>query len=493
MKILFIHSIEDPLSIEKPLSSPMYIQFGISYLSSFLKQHNNDTKLMVLSRSFGNNNYDIIRKKIENFEPAIIGFYSIASQYSFISNIAKFIKLNYPEIFLVCGGPHATLNPDEVIKDSFDAICIGEGEKAILDLTCILKKNKFPTNIKNLWIKKGNIIEKNKTAPFYEKLDLLPLPDRTIWEEYIDYNPLFLEKNISILLGRGCPFNCAYCCNYALRKISDGKYVRFKSSKTIIEEIRSVHGTYPLERSIYFEIESFNADTKWAIELCNEIEKYNRSLEVPLAFGLNIRITANTNFDVLFEACKRANILDINVGLESGSERLRRQILNRNYSNHDIENIINSLKKYDLHFKFFAMIGIPGETIEDFKETLKICRIYQPEEVMLSIFYPYPGTELYDLCKKMGILQKNQYIKMEERRQATLNLPEFSKKQIQNSYIWFKYNVYKGFRSRVNLIKGVIINYLSLSPFISLMFIKYFRLRVDIKYKNYLKLHNLKN
>ena len=112
MKILFIYSVESALSIKKPLGSPLYIQFGISYLSSFLKQFNHDTKLLVLSRSFGNKNYDIIRKKIENFKPKIIGFYSVASQYKFISNISKFIKSNYPEIFLIIGGPHATLNPD---------------------------------------------------------------------------------------------------------------------------------------------------------------------------------------------------------------------------------------------------------------------------------------------------------------------------------------------------------------------------------------------
>ena len=78
MKILFIYSVESPFSIKKPLCAPRKIQFGISYLSSFLKQSNHDTKLLVLSRSFGNKNYNIIRKKIENFKPEIIGFYSVA-------------------------------------------------------------------------------------------------------------------------------------------------------------------------------------------------------------------------------------------------------------------------------------------------------------------------------------------------------------------------------------------------------------------------------
>jgi radical SAM superfamily enzyme YgiQ (UPF0313 family) len=482
MKILFIYSIENPLSVKKPLDTPLYTQFGISYISSFLKQFNHDTKLLLLSRSFGNKNYNIIRKKIENFKPKMIGFYSVASQYKFISNISKFIKSNYPEIFLIIGGPHATLNPDAVTNDNFDAICIGEGERPMLELTNMLEKNEFPSNIKNLWIIKDSIIEKNQMAPFYEKLDLLPFPDRTMWEKYIDYNP-DLENNVTILLGRGCPYSCPYCCNHAFRKITNGNYVRFRSPKNIIEEIKLMHEKYPLEKNIYLEVESFNVNNEWAIEVCNEIEKYNGSLETPLSFGLNVRIIANANFDILFEACKRANILDLNIGIESGSERVRKDILKRNYSNFDVINTINSAKKYGLSYNFFIMIGIPGETIEDFTKTIKICRIYQPKKIFLSIFYPYPGTDLYKLCEKMNFLQDKIDIKTEERKQATLNLPNFNKIQIQRSYILFNYNIYKGYKSRINLIKEVIVILLRFNSFINLILTKFFHSHLIIKLK----------
>ncbi len=484
MNVLFIFSFGRALSIEKPLGSPLYIQFGISYLSSLLKQHNHDTKLLIVSRSFGNKNYDIVRKKIEIFKPDIIGFYSVATQYKFISNISKFIKLNYPEIFLIIGGPHATLNPDKVVKDSFDAICIGEGEEPMLELANMLQKNEFPSNIKNLWIKKDSILEKNQMAPFYEKLDLLPFPDRTIWEEYIDYVPNFVGNNISIILGRGCPYSCPYCCNHALRKITDGNYVRFRSPQNIIEEIKLVHEKYPLENNVFLEIESFNINKEWAIKVCNEIEKYNKSLVTPLSFGSNIRITPNANFEPLFEACRRANISPLNIGLESGSERVRKDILKRNYSNDDVIKTINLAKKYGLSYKFQVMIGIPGETIEDLKETIKICRICQPKEVLLYIFYPYPGTDLYELCKKMKLLQEQIDVKM-ERRQAIMNLPGFNKKQIQRSYRWFNYNVYKGYKPRVKLILKVIINFLNPNYFIAVLLAKFFRLYLIIRLKKY--------
>jgi radical SAM superfamily enzyme YgiQ (UPF0313 family) len=486
MNVLFIYSIENPLSVKKPLGTPVYSQPGISYISSFLKQFNHDIMLLILSRSFGNKNYNIVRKKIENFKPEIIGFYSVASQYKFISNISKFIKSNYPEIFLIIGGPHVTLNPEKITNDNFDAICIGEGERPMLELINMLEKNEFPSNIKNLWIIKDGIIEKNQMAPFYEKLDLLPFPDRTMWEEYIDYNPA-LENNVTILLGRGCPYSCPYCCNHALKKITNGNYVRFRSPRNIIEEIQLEHKEYPLENSFYLEVESFNINNEWAIEVCNEIEKYNGSLVKPLSFGLNIRILANADFDILFEACRRANILNLNIGIESGSERVRKDILKRNYSNDDVVNTINSAKKYGLSYKFFIMIGIPGETIEDFKESIKICRIYQPKDIFLSIFYPYPGTDLYKLCEKMNFLQDKIDIKTEERRQATLNLPGFSKKQIQRNFILFKYNVYQGYKPRINLIIEVIVKFLRFNSFISLIFAKCLHSHLIIKLKKFFR------
>jgi len=464
MKVLFLYTVASVSSDEKPLGSSVCINFGISYISSFLKRHNHSTELLILSKSFGDKNIDITRKKIEDFKPEIIGFYSLASQYKFISDISKFIKSNYPEIFLIVGGPHATLNPEVAIKDSFDAVCIGEGERPMLELSNALEKNSTLPNINNLWIKKGNLVEKNQITPFFEDLDSLPFPDRTMWGKYIDESP-DLKHRVSILLGRGCPHSCTYCCNHALRKITSGKYVRYRSPQNIIDELRVIHKKYPLEKAIYLEVESFNLNEKWAIKVCNELEKYNKSLDNPLSFGLNIRITPNVNLDTIFNACRKANILDLNIGLESGSERIRKDILRRNYSNNDVLNTINSAKIYGLNYNFYILIGLPGETIEDIKETIKICRIYQPAEVIEHIFYPYPGTDLYALCKKMNILNERIDVK-EERTQAMLNMPDLSKRQIQRSYIWFNYNVYKGYKNRIKLLLKVLLRIFSSNNFI---------------------------
>jgi radical SAM superfamily enzyme YgiQ (UPF0313 family) len=100
------------------------------------------------------------------------------------------------------------------------------------------------------------------------------------------------------------------------------------------------------------------------------------------------------------------------------------------------------------------MIGLPGETYDEFKETLDMNRKCQPDWHFTSIFFPYPGTELYNVCKEQGLLKKKLDTRA-ERSQAVLDMPNFSKRQIQKSYIWFDYHVYKGRRPMGKILYGV--------------------------------------
>jgi radical SAM superfamily enzyme YgiQ (UPF0313 family) len=91
------------------------------------------------------------------------------------------------------------------------------------------------------------------------------------------------------------------------------------------------------------------------------------------------------------------------------------------------------------------MVGIVGETLNDFKETIDCCRACQPDYISHSIFFPYPGTALYEVCKEKELLH-GKIDPRKERRRAILGLPGFSQRQIQRQFNRFYYNVYKGYR-----------------------------------------------
>lgn len=461
MNILFIYSLYEIESPLKPLRSQEQIQLGISYISALLKKHGHQTKLVVLSRISGTKkNNKILRDCVETFRPGLICFTAVSSEYEFIANTAKYLKKHYKDAYFLIGGVHVTLNPDGVLDGCFDALCIGEGEYPVLELVNCLEKRMQPKGIPNLWIKFNNNIEKNPTRDFLEDLDSLPFLDREIWQDWMEERS---DSRHSILLGRGCPFECTYCSNHALKKISSGHYVRLRIVDKIIEELSCISKRFPYNQNIYLEIETFNINKDWALELCSKLQNLNINLEKPLNFGVNLRIMPNANYSDLFTACKKSNFKFINIGLESGSEDIRRKILKRNYANSDVINAVESAKEHNLQVAFYNLVGIPKETTSDFKETIMMNRICQPDWIMTTIFFPYPGTDLYSLCKSEGYMDVSVDTAM-ERSRAVLNTPSFSRKQVQKAYEWFYYDVYKGHKPLHVLLIRVFVNKLRRWP-----------------------------
>jgi radical SAM superfamily enzyme YgiQ (UPF0313 family) len=155
MNVLFIYSLNDVESRKKTVQKPEDIQLGISYISAVLRKHHHTTKLLVLSRVLDKKNKKLIRRYMEEFRPGVVCFTAIATEYPTAASIARYIKTHYPDKYLIIGGPHATLNPGEVIKDDFDALCTGEGEYPVLELVRRLDEGKPVSAVPNLWIKKN--------------------------------------------------------------------------------------------------------------------------------------------------------------------------------------------------------------------------------------------------------------------------------------------------------------------------------------------------
>ena len=340
----------------------------------------------------------------------------------------------------------------------------------MIELTRRLSNAKPITRIPNLWIKKpGGLIEKNPTLPFKQDLDSLPYVDRKMWEPWIN-EP---RRYPSLLLGRGCLFRCAYCSNHAMQRLSSGCFVRFRSPENIIGEIKYICRLYPDVNSIYLEVETI-APQKNAFLLFEKLEKFNNASMSKLSFGLNFTITSTymrkgKQCRKFFEMFKRANVDYVNVGLESGSERVRRDVLHRPpYTNKDLVRFSMITKEYNIDLNVYVLIGVPGETLKDYRKTIQIVRRIQPKSVFLSIFYPYPGTDLFNIALKQGLIQRDVNDTTAERSRAAMNLPAFSRRRIRLEYVLFWYKVFRGnwplSKLLVYTIKGIINGYPALWP-----------------------------
>jgi anaerobic magnesium-protoporphyrin IX monomethyl ester cyclase len=270
---------------------------------------------------------------------------------------------------------------------------------------------------------------KNSTAPFNKDLDTIPHVDRTIWEPWVA-NP---HEEASFLVGRGYPYKCTYCSNHAMEELAERKYVRYRSSEDMISEIEFLTGQCPRMKHIYLEIETVGADIVKGIDLFEKLAEYNSARKEKLSFRINLALHSNfvrveDKFRKFLELCQKANVTALNVGLESGSERVRRQILKQpRYTNEELIGFCRTAREYGVATSLLILMGVPGETFKDYLETVRVVGDLQPEDVQLSIFYPYLGTDLYNVAVEQGVISAGGTEPSNERHRATLELENFPK------------------------------------------------------------------
>lgn len=432
-RVLFVYSIDGHRRFDRRPISTTAIQLGISYIAALLKQHGHQTQLVVLESKRGTEDFPLLERRLREFQPGLVCHTAVATQYPFIVEVARHIRGQRPGLCQIVGGVHVSLNPAQALADGFDAVCVGEGEYPTLEFADQFERGVRPSGIANLWIRTRDGVEKNPPRPFLQPLDVLPLADRTLWNEWLDHSRPPVH---TILLGRGCPHQCTYCCNHALRKLTGGLYVRFRDPDAIASEVRTLAAPPDTDQDIYLEAETLLLDQAWTEAVCDRLAAVNSTRQRPIRFGANVRVTPHSNVEGFFKALARANVRWVNIGLESGSERVRREVLGRYYSNLDIRRAVQAARARGMRVALYNLIGLPGETFTDFLETARMNRLCRPDSSRTSIFFPYPGTELHRLCAARGLLPP-QIATDRERCRAVLDLPDFPRRKIQECYDHF--------------------------------------------------------
>jgi len=414
--------------------------FGLGLLSSVLKKAGHTTGLHYM---FGQWDPAGFEAHVDRFRPDVIAYTSDSSQIKHVARLADLMKDR--GLIQIAGGTHPSLYPKCLERiDGLNAICQGEGEAVMLDLANAVENGADWTGLPGLLVKNSDgSIKRNAIGCFTQDLDSIPFGDR----EMFDYQQVIESDydRITVMMSRGCPYSCNYCGSPSMGKLAEGKYVRFRSVENGIAEIREIVSNYDV-RSVFFADDVFTIDRKYVRKFC---EAYAREIGLPFEVTTRVESSCHDTFKYLADAgCTR-----VAMGIESGSEELRRKALNRKMTNRKIIEAFRDARAAGLKTKSYNIVGFPFETRRMHQDTIELNQRINPDSLVCYIFNPYPGTALFNISIREGFLSPDF---MDEdfisRTDTPLNMPDFPREEILKCYRNFAFNVY-----RANSVKKAIL------------------------------------
>lgn len=378
---------------------------------------------------------------LREFSPDLIAVSLVEDNYVYADHVLARIKQCAPRIPVVAGGSLPTVAPQVVIQNpSIDFVLQGEGEQSLPALCAYLEGEGAITGVPNLWYVKDGVVHQNPLCSFVD-MDSLPTLNLDQWDERHFHKPYdgkvyragFFE------IGRGCMSVCSYCinhsCRYQLR--TAGKYHRKKTIAHLIDEVSVLKDRYRYEM-IFFTDDDFlhmsPQDLDWFESAWNT--------RIQLPYWINTRperISQESVRRLLNTGC-----CGVGIGIESGDEWVRKNILKRSVSNERLKDAFKLLKESRIRTTANNMIGFPGEFEEHIYKTIELVRAIEPDSCDVSYVAPYIGTDIHRVSRELGYIDVHERAGFEGmaknisiRRGPVIRLPQISNERLEEIFYNF--------------------------------------------------------
>ncbi|MBL7196938.1 MAG: B12-binding domain-containing radical SAM protein [Candidatus Omnitrophica bacterium] len=342
---------------------------------------------------------DILLQWIGERNPSLVGISVNSTFFKLAAHITDRIKKKIGSA-VVWGGMHPTVKPLYCL-DHADIVCRGEGEGAIVDLLSALRGEVLIETIPNLWVKNNGTIVKNKVRPLLQDLDSLPLSDYLYKDMYyLDKGFVVSQKQnqtlgheyvVTVMTSRGCYFECSYCSNSAFYKLykDKGTIVRRRSVYNVIEELLRAKQAMKKLKCVFFTDDVFTFGHAWIREFCVQYKKH-----INLPFWCYYQPQYSS--EALIQLLKNAGLVSVTIGIQHGSERIRKEYFNRYDANKEIIDAAQDLHRnniscaYDIIFDndLFENEGDKKNMLEFLLQLPRPFRLY-----FFNLIY-FPETQL---------------------------------------------------------------------------------------------------
>ncbi len=364
---------------------------GFDVVSFFFKKLNANNTMTFATEA----EMDFFVGEIKKIQPRVVGMSVRSTHFKLAAELTRRIKAEVATVVL-WGGVHATIRPEQSIRHA-DIVCVGEGEKAVVELVTRLSRNEPVDDIQNLWVKKGNDIVKNEVRPLIQDLDSVPFPDFTDEGKYLlefgqikPYPGPEQKRAYWIMTSRGCPYSCSYCCNNILRKVYDGKgaYVRRRTVENVIQELVEAKKKFPNLSYIAFEDDVFAMNLGWLKDFA---AKYIERVRLP--FFCYCYPSAVS--EPLLQVLKSAGVADMTMGIQTGSPEIRRGCYGRRESNDEILNAARLLNQFGINPSYDIILDSLIESEADRQMTFDlVASLPRPFQLHTHTLTHFPETDL---------------------------------------------------------------------------------------------------
>jgi len=400
---------------------------GILYLAAVLEKES--ISVQVMDAALERFSLDETFERIQSLSPKIIGFSVCTPDYRVIDQFAYLVKNRFPEIKIVMGGPHATLDPDGVLSfPHVDFVIRGEGEYSFLEFCRVYsqgKESQFRNILGLSFRENGNVIH-NPDRFMVENLDEISFPARHLIPlmKYRNYGRVYKRKPVGVMItSRGCPLQCIFCAHEIF-----GRKYRFMGAPRIVEEIKLLQEKYGV-KEILFREDNFTANRKRVLEFCDILIKEKMDITwMCLA-------DANSITEEMAIRMKEAGCWHIGIGVESGNQEII-NILKKNIKLERVEKVFNFLHKVGIKTLAFFMIGNYADTKETIEDTIRFANRLNTDFAIFTITTPFPGTELFEmavdnhLISNFDLSQVSNNPLMFLQKQPVLRTPTLSERQL---------------------------------------------------------------
>ena len=360
---------------------------GVLYLAAVLEQHGTEVEVVpghVLGLSWRE-----IYRKIESDRPDVVGITTTTENRFLSFRLAKVAKAAHPATFVVLGGPHCRGTAEDTLAHlpEVDGVVSGEGERTMLELVKALEARGDLRSIAGLTFRRGEEVVSNPSRQKFVDLNALPLPARHLvpWEKYhfqLEVPGQGLQPAANLMTSRGCPFNCAFCATPG----NWGRRVRGRTPAKVVAEIEHLREHYGAQ-ALWFCDDTFNYHPQRTEAICDLLLERKLDVhwycEVALP-GLTKRLLAKM---------AEAGLFYLGFGVESASERICREVINKPFALEHAYQVIAWCHEFGVRPNPFFIFGHPTETWAEAQETMRVIEeLRDRAEISVALARIYPGT-----------------------------------------------------------------------------------------------------